>query len=659
MKKVFSFLIVFVAIVMANSCNSSDDDIKIDAGNDSNYYTQVNVVNVLKEEAQQFIVESPTNDSLLVFSSLTPDEALPKVGTIIYVPITEKTPYGFLGKVTSIEKGNETMVKTESVPLEEAFDNLSVDTVMNLMDKVESVLDEDGNPIQYEMIDSTLTESGNAKTRAGGYWQGGVIKFPFTIGKREDGHELIGTLYAELTNFDFNIDIVNNELRYIDVKADPTVKMSLTDKINIKKEVKRSKLIGTVNCAPITIPTPIVPIILRPKLYLYLVYGATGEITASMSLQYQKSFKTEMHWRNGNWDKKLFCNDLKNENPWTVTEFDINGELYVGSKMGLLVGLYSATTGIGINVILKISLGAEAKLSTENLLDINPQVELAAKWSGELYFTASLFKRPIAHYSFSSPEYVAWSEKLYLFPQFGDFEAIGASTSGEVSYNTDSHYFLAALGVKTGARVYESDKKTIVGTYFTGKTTTDNKGINYFNVNVDGLKPGAKYYAAPVCSWLGFTWPSSSKKEFTTEASYHLGFRCASQSYDVINFNFSLNNTTGNVIDYTTEATDYSGEPMRVHITAQYNVSTQTLNGIFDFYFYNYPGQQRKDGFSISLATDDSGYVDCSKVVDNGGCYAALRIHKQSSRAATVKRYNKPLYEDDCNIGIFNKYYKK
>ncbi|MDE5826368.1 MAG: hypothetical protein K2H57_02200, partial [Duncaniella sp.] len=129
--------------------------------------------------------------------------------------------------------------------------------------------------------------------------------------------------------------------------------------------------------------------------------------------------------------------------------------------------------------------------------------------------------------------------------------------------------------------------------------------------------------------------------------------------YDVISFNFSLNNITGNVIDYTTEATDYSGAPMRVHITAQYNASTQTLDGIFDFYFYNNPGQQRKDGFSVSLATDDSGYVDCSKVVDNGGCYAAIRIYKQSSRAATAKRYNKSLYEDDCNIGIFNKYYKK
>ena len=98
---------------------------------------------------------------------------------------------------------------------------------------------------------------------------------------------------------------------------------------------------------------------------------------------------------------------------------------------------------------------------------------------------------------------------------------------------------------------------------------------------------------------------------------------------------------------------------MRVHITAQYNSSSKTLNGIFDFYFYNDPSQQRKDGFSVSLATDDSGYVDCDKVIDNGGCYAALRIYKAANSKAARKKYNRALVNDDCNVGIFNKNYSR
>lgn len=636
------------------SCKSDDDALSAEIDNNSTYYSQANVINILKENTVQFIEDCPDNDSVLVFSSSIPDEALPKVGSIIFVPISEKTPYGYLGKVASIDEGEQIKVHTTTVALEEAFDNLSVDTIMNVFNNIESVLDAEGNSVEYEVIDSTLTESNDANTRAGGYWQGGVIKFPFTIGEREDGHELVGAIYAEIKNFDFNIDIVNNEIRYIDVKADPTIKLSLADEINIEKSVEKSTLIGTVNCAPITIPTPIaVPIILRPKFYLYLIYGAKGEITASMSLQYQKSFETEMHWRSGQWANKFYCKDLNNENPWGVTEFDVSGELYVGSKMGLLVGLYSATTGIGINVTPKISLSADAKLSTENLLDINPQVELAAKWSGDLYFTASLFKRPIAHYSFSSPEYVAWSEKLYLFPQFSDFEAIGSSSSGEVSYKTDSHYFLAALGLKTGARVYESDKKTEVNTFFPSETNTDNKGYHYFNVNVNGLTPGSTYYAAPVCSWLGFTWPSSNKTEFTTESNYKFDFRCESQTYDIISFTFDLNDNNSNSFTVNAEGQDYNNGPyFNAIVKGNLNKSTNTIDGTVEMNFIGLPDQRRIDAFSISLS--DNSYVKTSKVLSNGACYTAIRITNTSDNAKMIKNYKgvKIVEHSDCNVGL-------
>lgn len=666
-KKILSFFGILFVLISFQACKDKED-MQISNVNNK-YFTTTNDINILKEDAIKYIQDDIQNDSLVVFNGNTPDDALPKIGSKIFIPISPKSPSGFLGKVKSVEKGNPIKVFTESLPLEEAFDNLSIDTVMNVTDKVEGIFDSEGNAIEYEVLDSTLTEStSQAKqmTRAGGYWQGGLIKFPFTFLGEKDAntsHKLVGTIYVELKNFSFNVDIANNEIKYIDVKADPAFRVTLSDesKIRTPKEWEKRKLIGSINLAPITIPTPVfgLPIILRPKIYLYLVYGAKGEITASTYLQYQCSYKTEMHYRNGKWDKILLSNGLKNERPWNVTKFDVDGNLYIGSKMGILVGLYSATTGIGINVTPKFSLGAKASLNTENLLDLNPQVELAAKWSGDLYFTASLFKRPIAHYSFSSPEYVVWSEKMYLLPQFKNFTATGGSSSGDISYQIDNHYFLSMLGVKTGTKVYKSDKKTEFNTYYPSPTNTDNKGNKYYNVNVKGLTAGNTYYAAPVCSWLGFTWPSSTKHEFATEASYQLGFRCSNHSYDVISFNFSLNNTSGNTIDYTTEAQDYNGEPMRVHITAQYNSSSKTLNGIFDFYFYNDPSQQRKDGFSVSLATDDSGYVDCDKVIDNGGCYAALRIYKAANSKAARKKYNRALVNDDCNVGIFNKNYSR
>lgn len=509
-------------------CSCSDDKVS-DVGNGGNNNSTQETSILILDNISKYISEKVETDSLIIFSTTTPDNLLPKVGTSFYIPVSEKTPYGFLGKVVSVEKGNPIKVFTESVPIEEAFKNLSIDTtVVDVISNVESIVDAEGNPVDYEIVDTLLTNSSDTtvsgpSTRAGGYWQGGVIKFPFNIAKNEEGHKLNGLLYVDVKNFNFDIDVVNNEISYVSFRADPMMKVTIKDEVAIKtdKKLEKSVLIGSINCAPIVIPTPIaIPIILRPKFYLYLVYGAKGEINASVGLQYQTSYECEIHWKNRQWDKRLLSKGLKNEKPWTVAEFEVSGEMYAGSKMGLLVGFYTATTGVGVNVTPKFSLSGNVKLSDENLLDINPEIELAAMWSGELYFTASLFKRPIAHYSFSSPEYVVWSEKMYFFPQFKNFEAKGTSSStGEITYQIDSHYFLSlfGFGVNTGARVYDSDKIKVLGTYYPNAIETDNKGVKYYKVGIEGLSPGTKYYAAPIASLFNFVFSSGKKQEFSTE----------------------------------------------------------------------------------------------------------------------------------------------
>lgn len=663
MKKTLMFSIRLAAVLMAffsfTSCyeNVIDETLQLPTI-ENNYYSSVENINILKEDAIPFIIEKVESDSLIVFSDQTPEEALPLIGGVLYIPISDNTPYGFLGRVTAIEKGNPIIVRTESVPLESVFEFVSIDTVFCLSNNIEGVYDEFGEPLEYEVVDSTLTDSPDA-TRAGNYWQGGLIKFPFQIGDAPTGsdnssHRLMGTFYLELNNYKFDLDISDFNLKYVNVEADPLFKVSLSDesKIRTPKKFEKQKLVGFVNCTPIIIPTPIgIPIILRPRIYLYIIWGGVGEVTASLTLQYQCGFQTEMHYRNGRWNNKFVSNGASNDKSWLVTDFDVNGELYFGSKVGILAGLYSATTGIGINASPKFSIGAEASLSTENLLDINPQVNLAAKCSGDLYFTASLFKRPIAHYSFSTPEYVWWSKKIYLFPQFNDFTVTGGSLSGDVSYQIDNQSFLGMLGVKTGTRIYESDRKTVYDTFYPSVTSVDNEGFEYYNVNVTGLSAGKTYYAAPICSLFNFTWPSSKMHEFSTEASYHAGFRCDSYGHDNIYFDFSISQDSSNTFDMTEEFHDYDGDLERIHFTATYDKDANILSGVIDYHFYEYPDQRRQDAFVVSLDNDDSGYLYCSKVIDNGGCDKMVRIYKNNSTKSYPSTLSKPVIYSSCNIG--------
>lgn len=524
MKKYILFFSALLFIAAFQACNDDEEIPSIIEKNE--YYTTVNEINILKQEAAvSYIVEKVESDSLIVFSRNTPKEVLPEVGTMLFIPISEKTPYGFLGKVKSVEEGNSIKVFTETLPLEEAFENLSIDTTMNIMNGIESVCDAEGNMIDYELIDSTLIEPStntvsSTITRAGGYWQGGIINFPFVITDKDTGsenfsHKLTGKIYVELNNFDFSLNIVNNKVENIDVKADPIFKVIISDEMKIKTSDKweKKKLIGSINCTPIRIPTPVgIPIILRPKLYMYLVYGVSGEIVTSLSLQYQSSFKTEMHYRNEQWDKLFSYNGPENEKPWTVSNIEIKGELYGGTEMGILIGLYSATTGIGINVTPKFALEANASLSTENLLELNPQVEVAAKWSGDLYFTASIFKRPIAHYTFSSPEYVMWSEKMYLLPCYTSFETARNEDKGSIYYKVGERYFLGWNNFVTyGCAIFDDDNNEIKSVISSQNVQPDKEGNRYYNEVVDELELGKIYYASPLVSWMGYKWYGDKK----------------------------------------------------------------------------------------------------------------------------------------------------
>lgn len=650
-----------LTIVTLSACDESTPN---DNGEDSKSWSELkgNVV-TLNDQATQY-VESYENDSIITFLSGTPDNLIPSIGSILYVPVSEKTPYGYLGKISKVEKSDGYKVFTESASLDEIFGNLSVDGNIESIDAIEDVVDAEGNPVEYELVDSLFQETGtkaSAVSRTGGFYlKDKLIKFPFDIYSVEAGSKSIklsGNVYAGFKNFSLSIDINNNSTSYVDLNLTPCVGLNATSVVKLtggKKEIK-DFLIGKMTLRA-TIPTPAgIPIIVPITFYVYGTCGANGEITATLSFKPEYATNWNIKFKNGQWtcDKK----DSPARNPWEASGFEVKGEIYSGTKLGVLVGLYSATSGIGINVIPNYSIGCSASITAENILNINPLVDQTLKISSEAYCVAKFFGKQLAKATFQFPDYILWNEKVYLLPQYSDFEAIGNGTHGEISYKIDQHYFLKFLGFKHGLTVFDNDKKTELETAYPSMTKVDERGYSYYNYNTQDLSGGRTYYASPTIFGMNRKF-HGEKHEFTTEATYNLGFRCTTQDYDVISFSFSLNELSGNTLDYTTEATDYDGSAMRVHITGNYDASSNTLNGQFDFYFYDDPGQRRIDGFTVNLSNGDSGYVDCPKIVDNGGCYAAVRIYNANSRSAKAKKYNMPLDDDDCNIGLFNKYRK-
>lgn len=641
MKTTFKLLIVCIAIGTLFSCN---DDSEVFVENVP--YNQVdNAVSTLSDEA---IVHITTEvlDNKIVFDENTSEDLIPKVGTIIQAPISEKTPYGFLGKVVSVEKGNGYAVITEQVALDEAYPNLYVDTTFNFIDVLDGVYDEDGTPVEYEII---YDESGDADTRAGleiSEDKIGKIKVP--IKNEKLGEFTVGGYFVfDFGMGDFSIDNKHG-LKYLNIEATPTIDANvqlgatLKEKSLFERKTKRYRFTGRV------VPAPgiIVPI----TVYANFVVGAKGDISTSATLQFQKSSHWYVRYENEQWARDIEPVGGLDGDPWYVTQFDFNGELYGGLECGILFGLYTATSGLGVNLLPKLSLEAEASLSNIDPFTLNPEVSINGKLESSIYCIAELFGKKLAKWEVKLPEATFYKDTLPLFPDIENFTATGGHSSAEISYQDNSWYFLRKLGVETGAVVYHADKETELNTYYPGHSSSDENGIRYYNVNVSGLQSGQTYYAAPVVSWLLYKW-TGEKHEFTTEASYQFYFRCVGQSYDIISFTFSLNDSNSNSFMVTAEGQDYNNGPyFNAIIKGSLNTTANTIDGTVEMNFIGLPEQRRIDAFSIPLGSD--GYVDTSKVLDNGACYTTVRISNKSN--ANTRSYDGVVVggESDCNVGL-------
>ena len=403
------------------------------------------------------------------------------------------------------------------------------------------------------------------------------------------------------------------------------------------------------------------PVILHPKYSLLGIGGIKGSVTLVSTIQYQCGIDFGLEKKNRNSSIVPYSKviDYSQKTPFLVSNLEMEGKAYAGALLDLFVGVYTPNVGVGGSVGCSVGAQADFSFDIGNIEASNPKVKVGIDMDAKLYAALNLFDGMLeASCEYHPVDNVGiWSNDYYLFPNFKDYQVVGEENKANIDYQIEGGYLLELTNaVSHGSAIFDKDENKVKSAVNISGGKADKKGNRSFTQEIEDLNYGKTYYAAPMVKWMGYEW-YGNKYEFKTEGSYTLAFRCASQSYDVIKFNFSLNNSTGNVIDYTTEAKDYDGSPMRVHITAQYDENSQKLKGIFDFYFYNDPSQRRQDGFTVSLASGDSGYVSCSIVINNGGCAAALRIFSSNSRSAKNADYSRAVGDEGCNVGFYNANY--
>lgn len=92
-KKILSFFGILFVLISFQACKDKED-MQISNVNNK-YFTTTNDINILKEDAIKYIQDEIQNDSLVVFNGNTPDDALPKIGSKIFIPISPKAQVVF------------------------------------------------------------------------------------------------------------------------------------------------------------------------------------------------------------------------------------------------------------------------------------------------------------------------------------------------------------------------------------------------------------------------------------------------------------------------------------------------------------------------------------------------------------------------------------
>lgn len=521
MRIIRGFLLPLLVLTVA-ACQKNDGTLDKPDVKDE-YYQEANGLFVLDEDATKFIDEEIISDSRIVFSADTPEDAIPKVGMGIFIPESEKAPYGMLAKVLSVNKeSGRIVVATEPLPLAEAFESLSIDSSSPWETTLEGVFDEDGNPVEYEIVgkNGATTRSTDFELTENG------LSIPVKTGQESgDGsYSIEGNVGISFEKFDLSIDIDKHGVNGISLVAAPSLEVDFGGKVELKAERDRvielfKKQIHTVRFK-IRIPTPVVgfPIIIPVRISFDCLFEASGTVAWDFGVKYKNTLDCKVVFEDGKWGSEVKSVKSSDGNPWTVTQnLGVDGEIDLGVKVGILAGLYTTNLGIGVYATPKVYLGGEAELDSEDLYKVNPSLEYGLKISSEVFAIAKLFGKDLGKYTVRLPECTIWSKTLPLLPSLSGFEAkrianatksatsesSGKQVSVEIGWRQNPDYFLSSKDVKTGVAIFnKADDKEVASFMPTPERETD--GAYSYKTTVPGLSADSTYYAETFAYWDGY-----------------------------------------------------------------------------------------------------------------------------------------------------------
>lgn len=665
------FLLFITALLLLfSSCEQETMDIRGSLMETHNEGLKTEV-KVLKKDAIRYISSPYTGEqhSLLFSSALSADQ-LPQTGEIIAADTSQNTPYGLLSRVKEVRKnGDKWEVQLEGVALDEVFDKLEIDTIIRFTpDNIGEFFDEDGNKLHTTITRGntrimTRKDDNDAENSIEVSATSEQLNVAFNRNvKLFNGHGSMNYgVSCGYKNLSLRMSLTKEEKFYASIEPYVGLHGTLTVTTQDLNDKDEPVVLYLHRLPIIRILVMGVPLVIRPHFKVYAQgiidaeakFSTTFDLEGSlfMMMQYKEGWKHNVSFRSNISDAEL---------PFNVSSVELAGTIKAGLGVGVFGGLYAEQLGFGLNALLFAQNQASIKLDSQSfhtLMLTNPSIGFSTGVDFTCNFKARVFSKDlIDEYVVNLPSKIFYNKDFYLFPQYLAFQTQKYKNGYGLRYDVDLFNLSTLFGGTYGYALFDENEKLLEAHDASGGITISETVLRHENL-LSGVTTDKKYLVSPMANAFGMQF-YGKKIALDNERKFRFCFRCASQTYDVLTFDFDFSKSSSNSIDVSYDATDYDGSPMRMHITGNYNDLTKTFNGNVDFLFYNDVGQRRVDGFSLDLSSSDTGYVGCSKLVDNGGCAAAIRIYEIDTAPAHIYQGVR-IMDDNCRVGLYNPDYQQ
>lgn len=397
MKKIH-FLLILITVISFFGCSKDDETPEPEPANE------------FELAPETFIIDDATKNSLVHLDSITVKfnsntaqlDSL-ESGDIIVSEISQNAPYGYLRKINSITRNNNTVeLSTSLVSLTEAIKNGNASFSKNItVNDIEDV-DTSGQeitsrgPFDSELsfeISRTFDLDGNSNTP-------------------NDKIHFTGSIDLN-PSFQFDIDIDDFALEHFLSKftfaSDAHVNVNYDYSLE-QLDIQKSYVLKTIKLKPFTIWIHAFPLVLRPR--IVFVAGVDGSVKSEIIIEGTNTYSSELgleYFQNSGWQTINEHNDVLNGEITLNAEASVEGWL----QSRLEIRPYDAKA---VKVSLAAKGGFEAKANIDNPTTLNASLKFLASFFGQAQMR--VFSSSILDYDheFWNYEYDIWSGVLDYNP---------------------------------------------------------------------------------------------------------------------------------------------------------------------------------------------------------------------------------------------------